>query len=343
MAFERMDKDFTRAEAAKPQMVTELSYTLAGRKVGVRVVGLKLAERINLLFAHLKIDDNDLNTPRLGIQLWDEAETGIRCRVASRSDGFELKPLFFQSADGRFIFQQLQYSVICFDRAAGRMIVCTTDTERLSLYEQGRPLHVPLSVWHNDQGAPVIHSGLVSKGGAGVLLAGSAGAGKSTSALVCARYGFGYVSDDLIGLETPPDGSFIGYSLYNSTFLERDHLERFALLKPHALKSGYVCEDKLLVLLSQIPSITLERSAEIKAIALPRVVLESHSKIRPATKGQALLALMPSFQVGRFGSTANGFEILSHLTESLPCCRLDIGSDPAEIPLRIEEMLAGLT
>jgi hypothetical protein len=339
MAFEFMDKTFTHARRTKPHLIKQSSFTLAGREVEMHIVGPKLAEKIGLPFSHLQVEGNGLNRQDLIIQLWDETETEIPCAIASRQDSHQLRPVFFRSADSRYIFQQLQYSVVCFDRPGRRIIVCTTSAEKLSLYELGRPLHVPLSVWHNDQGAPVIHSGLVSKKGRGVLFAGAAGAGKSTSALVCAHHGFGYVSDDLIGLEALPDGSFIGHGIYNSTFLESDHLERFALLKPHAVRGRYEYEDKLLVLLSNIPSLRLERSAKIEAIALPRVVSARSSKTRPASKGQALLALMPSFRVGWFGTTACGFDKLSRLAESLPCYWLDIGSDFEEIPCTVEDLL----
>src|SRR5947207_3705526 len=46
-------------------------------------------------------------------------------------------------------------------------------------------LEWPLRFWLRHLGLPVLHAGLVAREGAGVLIAGPAGAGKSTVALAC--------------------------------------------------------------------------------------------------------------------------------------------------------------
>lgn len=340
MAFEAMKKSFAQAVRTQPLMASESYYTLADKTVKMNIVGKNLTEKINLPFAHLTTENTGSITPLLTIQLWDEHETGTPCRIGSRRDGLDLNPIFFKSNNGRFIIHQLQHSIICFDRRTGRIIGCAIDAEQLSLYERGRPLHMPLSVWHDERDIPIIHAGLVSKDGFGVIFAGQAGSGKSTSALVCALSGFNYLSDDLIGLEMLEDGSFTGHSIYNSTFLETDHLDRFPPLKRHAIEGKYAFEEKLLILLSKIPALRFERSCRINAIVLPWVGHRITTKISAASKGQALLALMPSFQVGHFRSKARGFEKLSQLVERLPCYRMELGSDVREIPHRVEEILA---
>ena len=89
----------------------------------------------------------------------------------------------------------------------------TASSERLSLYERGKPFRVLLSVWLHDRGVQVVHAALVARGDRGVLLPGRGGAGKTTSALTCLLAGFRYLGDDYVGLEGPVDGSFRGHSL----------------------------------------------------------------------------------------------------------------------------------
>ena len=141
---------------------------------------------------------------------------------------------------------------------------------RLSVYERGRPLDRPLLEWHNDAHVQVIHAGLVAHHDRGILFAGKGGSGKSTSALACLCAGFDFLSEDFVGLESLPDGSFVGHSIYNSVFLETDHLRRFPTLSPYFVP-GMSYEDKSLLILSQIFPERLKRAVPIRVLVLPKV------------------------------------------------------------------------
>jgi len=343
LAFKAVEEAFARAKCLNPHQVFETFYIFGGWGVRMRVVGRRLMERIGLPLAHLRTDKTHLPPLRLTIDLWDQCETNIPSRIAFVRDDLDLNPIFATSADARFISYQLQHSLTCINVQRSQIIGFVSSAEELSLYECGRPLHVPLTLWHNSQAVPVIHAGLVAKNNRGVLFAGSGGTGKSTSAITCACAGFGYLSDDLIGLALSDD-SFIGHSLYNSTFLEPDHLERFPLLRPHALKGKYPYEKKVLILLAEILSLRLERAARIHAIVLPRVTHGLTSRLRPASKRDALLALAPSsLLVGQRTPGLHGFNKLARLVEQTPCHWLELGRALDEIPCRVEELLAEVT
>lgn len=340
MVFEGMHRAFAKAKDTNPNKFSTRSFILAGQVVEMRVVGRELAETMGSVFAHLETKDIHSHSPRLVIELWDQCETGIPSRVVSTREDLYLHPLYIWPRDGRHMVHQLQYSMMCFDRKTGHTVGCTPSVEELSLYERGRPLRVPLSIWHNDQDIPVIHTGLVSKNGQGVLLAGLSGAGKSTSAITCLCAGFSYLSDDLVGLQILPDGSCLGHSIYNSTFLEPGQLTHFPSLMPHALRSKYSYEDKLLVLLSQVFESKLERVTTIRAVALPRIVNSRNSGIRRASKGEALRVLAPSSLFGVPVSPGiRGFDKLTQLVERVPSYWLELGSDLREIPGCVERLL----
>lgn len=93
------------------------------------------------------------------------------------------------------------------------------------------------------------------------------------------------------------------------------------------------------MILSQVFPARLERTVPIRALVLPRVVDAPDSRLRAAAKGQALLALGPSSLLQIPSPGALGFERLTQLVESVPTYSLEIGTDLASIPKRMEELL----
>jgi hypothetical protein len=158
---------------------------------------------------------------------------------------------------------------------------------------------------------------------------------------MCAYAGFDYLSDDLVGLELSSDRRFVGHSLYNSTFMEPDHLKRFSELERHAIRGRYWFEKKHLVLLSQIASLRFARSCRIDSIVLPRVLHRPTSVLLRASKGETLRALAPSsLLVGERSYGLEGFNKLARLVEQLPCYWLELGGALDEIPRALEGLLS---
>jgi hypothetical protein len=339
-----MREAFVEAKRLHPCGFRDSSYVLAGQPVRMRIVGRKLAEFMDLPFAHLRSEDKYLPVPGLTIEIWDQTETNVSCQVGLTRHDLDLQPNLKHSTDGCYASYQLQHSLVCLDRHSRLMVGYASNAEELSLYERGRPLHVPLSLWLKNQGMPLMHAGLVSKNGRGVLLAGPGGSGKSTSAVMCAYAGFDYLSDDLVGLEISSDGRFVGHSLYNSTFMEPDHLKSFSKLERHAISGRYSFEKKHLVLLSQIASLQFARSCRIHSIVLPRVLHRPRSVLRRASKGETLLALAPSsLFVGERSYGIAGFNKLARLVEQLPCYWLELSAALDEIPRVLEGLLSEVT
>jgi hypothetical protein len=341
VGFSRLRSSFAQALRLHQDKLSESVYLLAGRLMRMRIVGRRLAESMKLAFAHLRLDGDGSLPHGVTVELWDETETEVFCRIGSVRQDLDLQPILNRSPEGRYASYQLQHSLIGVDREADSIIGYVSNAEDLSLYERGRPLHVPLSLWHKSHEMSLIHAGFVAKNNCGVLFAGSGGSGKSTSAITCASSGFSYLSDDLIGLEMSSNHNFFGHSLYNSTFMEPEHLLRFPQLNSHAMRGKYVFEKKHLVLLWQIASLRFERSSRIDAIVLPRVRHSLTTRFRLATKGEALFALAPSsLLMGERSFGVDGFKKLASLVERVPCFWLELGSVLDEIPCVVEDLLS---
>jgi hypothetical protein len=341
LAFGNMRAEFEAAAAKYPAEVHESFYIFGGRSVRIRAVGRSLAEHICRPFSHLRTNGRVPAAPQLAIDLWDDETNRDRLIAATQND-LGWTEATVESTDDRFIGQRLPHTFSCLDREANHIIATVAWHDRIFIYERAKPLARLLLKWHNDQNVQVIHTGLVARGGKGVLFAGKSGSGKSTSSLACISAGMGYLSEDYVGLECRADGSFVGHSLYSSVFLETNHLARFTELIPYAIKGRPPHELKSVIVLSQVFPERLERAVPIRALALLRVADTPKSKFRLASKGEALLALGPSslLQIPNRGLGVLGFNKLAQLVERVPCYWLEVGNDLASIPHRVDEIIA---
>jgi hypothetical protein len=328
---------FERALVRHPRGLRESFYTFGGRTVRLRVVGEDMAAQIVRPFAHLRLTSAPDAAAELTIDLWDEQATGIRRQVTSFDSDRPWPSVVALSADERYVAQQQSQTLTCLDRVAQRVVGCAVWNEHISVYERGKPMTRPLVVWHNDRDVQIVHAGLVAQGGAGVLFAGRSGAGKSTCALACLAAGFDYVSEDYVAVETAADG-FLGHSVYSSVFLDREHLGRFPHLVRHAITAG--ASEKSLVLLGDVDPRRLARIVPIRAVAFPRVANLSASRIRPASRREALLTLAPGSLLALPNTGVGALDLLGRLVERLPSYWLELGRDLKTIPERVSEIIA---
>lgn len=339
--FERLRDAFGRAGGAAAPAAS--SHRFAAAEVRFRVAGETLCQHIEAPFAHLRVPPSAA-APALAIDLWDVRETGVAgleadaAHAVGREWDLGDAPLA-SSPDARFVSYGAGGGVAWFDREAPRIVGWYQDGTRLSLHQRGRPLQMLLALWASDRGLQPVHAALVARDGRGVLIAGRSGAGKSTVALACLEAGYTYLGDDWAAIETS-GASAIGYGLYGSAFLEAEHARRFA--RVHA---GFVRpserDAKSFVLLSRSFPERLGTSARVVALALPRLVDVGPSSFRPASKKEALLAMVPSsILTMQPRGGREGVGRLAGLVRDLPAYCLDVGRSIEGIAPCIEALLA---
>jgi hypothetical protein len=335
---------FTRALESPGAEVREARYILAGRPVRLRVVGAELGARLHRAFAHLRHDN--LSAPAgLTVDLWDEAATGVGYMpnggpVPPERQWIACGGTLTASPDGRYLSFSYQGSVTVLDRQEQRLTGCRRRDSHLFPSESSKPLVLLLSVWLHDRGVRMLHAGLVARSGAGVLLPGESGTGKSTTSLAAAVQGLEFLGDDFIALERCADGTFAGHSVFSSTCIVRENLSRFPELAAHAVLDPGAEEEKPMLFLSEILPERLRPSVPVRAIALPRIRQEC-TGIRRATRAEALRALAASTLhtvVPRPGRAA--LEALGALAERVPAYWLLLGPDLREIGPALERIAA---
>jgi hypothetical protein len=341
---QRMHGAFDAALGQRAARIREETYTFAGRPVRLRVVGSGLAARTHRAFGHLAAACGTGVRPALRIDLWDERETGVPCPLAL--DAMDLQRQWVAaggaltaSPDGRYVSFRYQESIMILDRTTQRMIGCRRDGSRLSGGEYSKPFIVLLSIWYHDRGVQILHAGLLARGGAGVLIPGESGTGKSTTCVAGFAQGLEYLGDDFVGLEHAADGAFQGHSVFNTACLARKDVHRFPDIRPFAVDDGRPEEEKPILFLSEIHADRFQASVPVRAVVLLRVRQE-RTEVRPARRGEALRAFAASTLhtvVPRPGREA--LHRLGALVERVPAYWLLLGPDLSDVSPSIDRVL----
>jgi hypothetical protein len=338
--FVSMAVAFGDALGRHPNRVHERTYVLAGHGVVLRILGDRLALRVTPALAHLVGAETGAVRTELRVDLWDEAETDVAPDIDLRPDLLGVSSQYEASADGRFVTSVLQFSQSVIDREAEHIVGAVQDARRMTLYEIGRPLHVPLSLWFTDRSIPLVHAGFVADKDAGVLLIGESGAGKTTSTLACLQSGWGYLSDDLAALEIRDDGTAWGHSVYASAFVDGGTIARVGSVPGMLVDGAYPYEDKRLLILPAGADGPLRARARIRAVGLLRISASPATRFRRLRQGEALLEMLrDGLQIGVLHPGRAGLRCLGDLAERVPAYRVDLGTEAAEIPTLLRAMI----
>jgi hypothetical protein len=344
--FKLMESAFDEASTTGSAQVLERRCVFAGEQAELRIVGHELGKHILPAFAHLLQEERELPA-RLKIDFWHQSETGVPCPIDRIDIPDPDYPAWKKGEYGftigspadRFMGRRRLQMFMWLDRETQRIIGWAKNGAEFSALERANPVRFPLSVWHSDQGAEVIHAGLVSKNGHGILLGGKGGVGKTTTALACLYAGFEYLGDDYIGLQAADHDAFIGHSLYSSAWLPKDNLVRFPALVAHANRGEYAGRERHLIFLHTLFSGRFASCAAIRTLVLPRITSASAARLRPAKKSEALLRLAPTSMINLPSSGAGVLWNLASLVERVPCYWLELGSDLESVPRCLEEAI----
>ena len=339
--FELFSAAFQRLCGEHPESVTELDFSLAGRHVRGRFLGAELGRMFREAFEPYAGD----SAPELEVCLWDESpDTGIdprlRLECGLHEDALRASVVTGLSRSGRYVCNMAESWLNFLDLEGPRIVGCVLQRSRMHLHERARPLEWPLRFWLRSIGLPVLHAGLVARDGAGVLIAGPAGAGKSTLSLACLDAGMDFLSDDKIGLEATGPGAFVGHRLYRSILASVDVLEHFPHLAPNARRRETDELGKAILMASDLFPERLAASSRIAAVVLPRLDRSASApRLRPARRAEAMIRMLPNCLPLYPSWDREDFARLGELLEGVPVYWLEVGGPPALLPPLVESAL----
>jgi hypothetical protein len=220
------------------------------------------------------------------------------------------------------------------DTGAGLGVQWLRDATVMAPWEGGAPLRSILRWTLARHGAHLLHAAAVGNGADGVLLLGSGGAGKSTTALACLQAGMALVSDDytLVRPGSPPTAH-----------------PAFAIAKAGPASLGLLGGGDLEARAAgarldwrgkrrlPIADVVCEALA-LRAIVLPRVAQRTGAPV-PASGREALRTIAVSTLLQLPGDSATTLTVLRELLATLPVYTLEVGPDVAAIPAAIGALI----
>lgn len=327
-----------RVEAQQP--IQERHLRIAGACVTLRIAGAALVEATLPALAHLLEGEGPsdgrgslASTAAAGItlHLWDGAATGIKpSRPPFTPDDYRRYGQRAVAHDGVRSLMAAPNSgqLFAYDRASRQGYFWVADASQLSIYERAAPVQTLFHWALQEFGWQIVHAAAVGNASSGVLLIGSTGAGKSTTALSClAQDGLHFLSDDkcLVRLEPEPQA----FALFSSAKIKGDMLPRLPHFRP--LLAGWDANykaEKGLVFLHPTYAGTMVTGFPVKALLLPKVAHRDAAEIHAAAPGDVFRQLGPSTVIWLPGAEAENYRFTAEMTRRLPCYRIELASDP---------------
>jgi hypothetical protein len=316
-AFEGFDHATTCSGAG------QIDLQVAGQGVSIRFAGRPLASRLSPAFSHLTTT-NSATDPAFTLGCWDRTATGVAPPPPPWNDADYLSAGRIRGhmfGDLRVSYDPWLRFLELYDRRSQRALFHVNGAADVPAWFDRSPFRTLMSWWAADHAMTMLHASCVTTAAGGAVLAGRSGDGKSTTAMVCAMSGLGFVADDccLVG----PDPDPFVQSVYRGSKLEADAVLRLADHLPQArgTESGQYLFDPEPVT-TQVP---------LRVVLVVSVGRAAGPVVTTLTPAQAVRALLPCV-LGELGG--RGTELLAplaRLVRRVPCLRFELGSDSGQL------------
>lgn len=208
----------------------------------------------------------------------------------------------------------------------------------IPFYEKAAPMRMLLHWWCEKSGYVFVHGAAVAWKDNAVLLAGKSGSGKSTTAILAAQNGFGYLGDDYVILQR--SGRPVIQSAYNSVKFRWEMIQR--LPQAEKLSVNQSDDDKGYFFLSGKKSDSLMRRAPLKAVLLPVIENRDRTSFMRVSQSRGLMGLAASSIFQMPGSGKKTLKNLADILRDVPVYQMSLGSDNGEIVESLREFITDI-
>lgn len=336
----RAHRAFAEA-AARATGVIERRFRIGGRVVAMQFAGPALEPLMTASLEHLEIDVDAARAPDLTICLWDTQSTGIDPPgfPGGRGDpsAGEVRYCFSPRVKMCIPIQDAALQILDLD--AHLSIYWVDRPERVAVFEIAEPVRLILGWWAPSFGGQLAHGAAVGRPQGGVLLVGSGGSGKSTTALACLEAGMQYAGDDYVLLADDERGPAV-HTLYNTAKLSPDHLEELVPWLSDSVEPDLVSSrNKVIVHIHRSHPERLIERMPVRAIVVPRVSPEGRIDVRRIPPIAVFKALAPTSAMHFPGSGQQAMQMLGRFVQRVPGYALDLAPDLDRVVACVESLM----
>ncbi|MBX9705620.1 MAG: hypothetical protein K5Q00_05145, partial [Gammaproteobacteria bacterium] len=197
-------------------------------------------------FDHVAIATDLTVAADLTIYIWDADSVKTKAPVLDWDNIFAAgyRGKTFQSIFCQYFEYIRAISLLSYTENVG--IYFLKSAKDLPWWVGASPLQVILNNWFKKNGCQLTHAGAIADDKSALILAGSGGAGKSTTVLSCLEHGLNYLSEDYCLLQANEDVPIV-HTVYHSAKFEENTLKLFPQYQEHVINNRSSKSEKGLV------------------------------------------------------------------------------------------------
>jgi hypothetical protein len=149
------------------------------------------------------------------------------------------------------------------------------------------------------------------------------------------------LGDETVAIEER-DGVLLGHGLHGAIKLRRNGIDAHGELATHLHGIGPGWPDDLLGYLDELSPRRRRPSAPLRAIAFPRLASEPGTTYEPVAAAHALRSLAGCLLTVGPADLAAAFDTAAAICRRVPAYVLNVGTDPAGIPVALRALAESL-
>jgi hypothetical protein len=279
------------------------------------------------------------------IDLWDVPACGIRpppLPEEGRMGGPMGAIPWLDSPATAGAWQDPGRMLVVWDAERGTVSGCIGDPAVLPSWQRAEPLRAPLNWVLRGPRRALAHAAAVGRreDGAGLLIGGPGGSGKSTTALAWLLAGGDFAGDNYVLVDLDAPGGPAAAAIYTTAKADPNAISMLPELEPVTRAGDETLHGKHLLDVRDLRPDQPGGPIRITAIVIPQVSEVATPTVRPVSRASALKALAPSSLLQLPGES-DGFAVLASLIRELPCFEVDLAPDPQANVAALEGLIAG--
>ncbi len=311
---------------------SEVFIILADTTIRLCFSSSAIRDKLLPALAHLQVVKDVCGKAEFSFFLWDSHSSGVsmlpppceRSHFTDRGDIWGFQPTRY-----RFAFHYGEFSLNLFDNKTKQAIFWVKNPDHLPYWTSAAPLRTIFHWCMEMKGCQLLHAAAIGTDKGAVLLTGTGGSGKSTTALTGLCNAMDFAGDDYVVTRLSPSPSV--FTLYSSAKINPDNTSAFPKLKKLIVHNGSG-EEKVVFKLFPDLQRQIPKEMPLVGVLAPRInrstqtTISSPAHRKEIERAASLTTVSQLPYAGKYT-----YEFITELVRKLPSFYLNLGLDSQDI------------